>query len=260
MNLIRINTAGHLLLPALLASCLSVIPTVVAAQDTLSTVSPQVLYEYTGIVTDAHERPVPNVLLFKSADNIGAASQSDDMERVYTGRSGVFRTTSGEYLRLTIVTLKADSSSVHTHSFKTLANVPSDDIASISGAAFKYKEGIIQIKLPVQQPPLIAEIVDTTRVEPSFPDGDEALGRFLAETMEYPLSAVRAGIQGSVGVAFTITTDGSIKNPIVIQSQHRLLDKESLRVISKMPKWIPGTVSGVPTEMTTSLTLLYGIR
>lgn len=79
---------------------------------------------------------------------------------------------------------------------------------------------------------------------PSFPGGDEALLKFIAEALKYPDAAISNGIQGRVTVRFVVSSDGSVKRAEVLRSIDPLLDEEALRVISTMPKWKPGKQNG----------------
>lgn len=80
--------------------------------------------------------------------------------------------------------------------------------------------------------------------QPSFPGGQNALFAFLAENIVYPAMAAENGIGGRVEVEFIVEKDGSITGVHVKRGVDPLLDREAVRVVSKMPKWIPGKVGG----------------
>ena len=75
---------------------------------------------------------------------------------------------------------------------------------------------------------------------PSFPGGNEALMKWLSENLTYPKSAQENGIQGRVLVEFVVNKDGSIVEPKVLRRVDPALDKEALRIVKMMPKWLPG--------------------
>ena len=77
---------------------------------------------------------------------------------------------------------------------------------------------------------------------PEFPGGMTELTKFIQENMRYPKKAIKKGIEGRVICQFTIKKDGSIstENITIIRSPHKLLNKEAIRLIKKMPKWKPG--------------------
>lgn len=89
-------------------------------------------------------------------------------------------------------------------------------------------------------------------VQPSFPGGDAAMYAWLSKNLQYPPIAQENGIQGTVVVSFTVGADGSIKNIKVARGKDPALDKEAVRVVSKMPKWSPGKQNGqnVPVSYT----------
>ena len=82
------------------------------------------------------------------------------------------------------------------------------------------------------------------QVKPSFPGGEEARLKWLKENLEYPQQAVADEIQGLVQVGFVVEKDGSITNVKVVQSAHSTLDREAIRLVKAMPKWIPGKQNG----------------
>ena len=51
------------------------------------------------------------------------------------------------------------------------------------------------------------------------------------------------GIEGKVYVQFIINKSGNITHITLMKSTDELLDKEALRVVSKMPDWKPGIIN-----------------
>jgi protein TonB len=89
------------------------------------------------------------------------------------------------------------------------------------------------------------QILTTVEQMPEFRGGKEALNKFLAKNLHYPKSAFNNNIEGRVVARFIVETDGSISNPEIIDSVSPDCDKETLRVIYKMPRWNPGRQNGV---------------
>lgn len=84
---------------------------------------------------------------------------------------------------------------------------------------------------------------------PQFPDGGTAgLLQYLGKNIKYPTIPQEKGTQGRVTVQFVVNKDGSIVDVKVIRGVDPYLDKEAVRVISTMPKWIPGKQRGVPVR------------
>lgn len=80
--------------------------------------------------------------------------------------------------------------------------------------------------------------------EPQYPGGLQGLMEFLMENVKYPPEAAKAGIQGKVLVSFIVNKDGTISDVSVRNSVNPLLDAEAKRVVSIMPRWIPGEHNG----------------
>ncbi len=78
----------------------------------------------------------------------------------------------------------------------------------------------------------------------SFKGGIPAMKKFLAKNMYYPDAALDNNIQGKVWVRFVVNEKGQVSDAVVTKSVHPLLDQEALRVVRKMPKWIPGKIDG----------------
>ena len=85
---------------------------------------------------------------------------------------------------------------------------------------------------------------------PEFPGGQQALFKYLAENVKYPVIAQENGIQGRVICQFVVNKDGSIVDVVAVRSSGEAsLDKEAIRVISSMPKWKPGKQRGKPVRV-----------
>ncbi len=84
---------------------------------------------------------------------------------------------------------------------------------------------------------------------PEFPGGMKGCLDSIQTEMCYPEEAKKAGIQGRVILQFIIEKDGTPTQPRIVRSVHPLLDKEALRIIRQMPKWIPGKQDGKPQRV-----------
>lgn len=70
-------------------------------------------------------------------------------------------------------------------------------------------------------------------------EGFESYQKYLVEHVRYPVSA--GGIKGTVKVAFTVKSDGRLKDFKVINKLQSDCDKEAIRVIKEGPAWIPAS-------------------
>ena len=92
---------------------------------------------------------------------------------------------------------------------------------------------------------------------PSYPGGKSAIAAYIARAVRYPGPCVDERVEGRVVCRFTITKDGSLKDVVVTQSVHPLLDKEAVRIISLMPKWIPAKHNGERVDSKYSLPVTF---
>ena len=79
---------------------------------------------------------------------------------------------------------------------------------------------------------------------PEFTGGEEAMYKYLAENLTYPKEALRFGLEARLYVQFVVDVDGGISDVEVLRPQGHGFDSAAFKVISKMPKWIPGTKGG----------------
>ena len=80
--------------------------------------------------------------------------------------------------------------------------------------------------------------------KPEFPGGDKAFNQYLLNNLRYPSKAKKNNIHGLVKLSFTVEPDGSLTNIKIVTGLDKSCNKEALRVIKNMPKWIPGKKEG----------------
>ena len=97
-------------------------------------------------------------------------------------------------------------------------------------------------------------------VMPMFPGGDAALMKWLHDNIVYPSIAIEQGIQGRVNLRFVVGTDGSVDQVEIVKGLDPSCDKEAVRVIKKMPKWIPGKQNGNPASVYYSLPVVFKLQ
>lgn len=95
---------------------------------------------------------------------------------------------------------------------------------------------------------------------PEFPGGDLALRKFLANSVKYPIIAQENGIQGKVFVNFIVDRNGSISSVKIARGVDASLDKEALRVVKSMPKWIPGKQGGQPVRVSFTVPINFVLQ
>ena len=95
---------------------------------------------------------------------------------------------------------------------------------------------------------------------PSFRGGDAALMDYLRNAIKYPPVAEENGIQGRVVCTYVVERDGSITDVKVVRSVDPLLDKEAVRVIKSMPRWIPGKLKKIPVRVKFTLPVTFKLQ
>jgi len=95
------------------------------------------------------------------------------------------------------------------------------------------------------------------RVE-QMPAFNGSMREWLLANMHYPDSARANSITKSSVVQFTVSENGQVVRPVLIQSSgDRMLDEEAVRVIGKMPNWKPGRQNGKPAAVLYTLPISY---
>jgi len=105
-----------------------------------------------------------------------------------------------------------------------------------------------------------SSIPDHVEVMPEFPGGQAALMKWLHDNIIYPAIAQEQNIQGRVSLRFVVKPDGSVADVEVVKGLDPSCDKEALRVLKKMPKWIPGRQNGNAVSVYYSLPVVFKLQ
>lgn len=104
------------------------------------------------------------------------------------------------------------------------------------------------------------EVIFTTVEQmPEFPGGQEKLNKFLLQ-IKYPRAARKKGVSGKVYVTFVVNSDGKINNVKILRGLGYGLDEEVLRVVNKMPDWIPGKQNGKEVNVQFNLPVNFNLN
>ena len=109
----------------------------------------------------------------------------------------------------------------------------------------------------VKDKPKVYRVVEEM---PIFPGGQEEMFKFLMSNIRYPAEAISKNVQGRVIVRFVVDKDGSVIAPEVVRSVDPDLDKEAVRVILSMPKWMPGKQNGKPVAVYFSVPIMFRLN
>ena len=103
----------------------------------------------------------------------------------------------------------------------------------------------VVVEKPVEMPKEVTqEIFTSVEQMPQFPGGDEALMKFLSSHINYPPMAAENNVQGKVILQFVVGKDGRVGEVKIARSVDKDLDKEAMRVVKSLPKFIPGRQNG----------------
>ena len=97
-------------------------------------------------------------------------------------------------------------------------------------------------------------------VMPQYPGGEAELYKYILSQLEYPQEARVNKESGEVLVAFSVGMDGYISGVRVVRSVCESLDAEAVRVVSKMPVWIPGKKNGRTVRAEMSIPIKFSVN
>lgn len=80
---------------------------------------------------------------------------------------------------------------------------------------------------------------DAGAVVPYFPGGLNAMRAFVAKHVRYPEAARKLKKEGRVIISAQVDTEGNLSQYKVMMSDDHLFDKEALRVVKLMPRFVP---------------------
>jgi protein TonB len=126
-------------------------------------------------------------------------------------------------------------------------NLPSKTVTA------KEKEDTIKYGSPDQ--PVVAtmcyetiletEVWNTVEQMPQYPGGDSTLISFVQKNLtQLPVTQCYNGVSAKVICRFVVEKDGSVSDITVIRSLDSTCDKEAVRVLKLLPKFIPGKQNG----------------
>jgi protein TonB len=112
----------------------------------------------------------------------------------------------------------------------------------------------------VEPAPADDQLYTVVEEMPAFPGGEQGLLEYLSKNLRYPYQAKAAKLESTVLCCFFIEKDGSVKQPTVLQSVNPLFDREALRVLATLPKWIPAKKHGKPVRVKYILPVSFRLK
>jgi protein TonB len=110
-------------------------------------------------------------------------------------------------------------------------------------------------------PPAEDEILENVvEQKAQYPGGENALLKFIADNLKYPSIALEQELQGVVIVRFVVEKDGSVGDVTVRKSLSDECDEAAIKVVKKLPKFIPAKSQGNPVRVWYTLPIRFRIQ
>lgn len=104
-------------------------------------------------------------------------------------------------------------------------------------------------------------VYNKAEVDPSFTGGKKAMAKYLNDNIKFPKEAEDTGKEGTVFVDFIVGADGTVREVGVTDTPGEEADlsfrKEAIRVVTAMPKWVPGRQRGKAVQVKFSLPIAF---
>ena len=155
-----------------------------------------------------------------------------------------------------VVWMKED---VQTMEEMVVVGMASDGVGAPSVDPNKKVAAVVDVP-KVEEEPQEKVIFQVVEEMPQFPGGMGEAMKFLAKNIKYPVSAQQAKIEGRVVVQFVVERDGSISDIHTVRSVSPELDAEAVRVVSLMPKWIPGKQRGKAVAVKYTMPIMFRLQ
>ena len=92
---------------------------------------------------------------------------------------------------------------------------------------------------------------------PEFMGGDAELIKYIQKNLQYPQMERDNNIQGKVLLRFVILEDGTPSDIKIIRPVSPGLDKEAIRLVKNLPKFVPGRQQGKPVRVYFNLPIVF---
>ena len=126
---------------------------------------------------------------------------------------------------------------------------------------------LFALKATAQETPTDTTVYRVVEKMPEYPGGVEKLVKYIrTSTDNYwkkrypkgkPVYPCEHGVSGRVIVSFVINENGQVTDPEVLRRVDKDLDKEAIRIIKSMPRWIPGEHKGKKVKVRLTLPVMF---
>ena len=126
---------------------------------------------------------------------------------------------------------------------------------------------LFALKATAQETPTDTTVYRVVEKMPEYPEGVEKLMKYIrTSTDNYwkkrypkgkPVYPCEQGISGRIIVSFVINENGQVTDPEVLRRVDKDLDKEAIRIVKSMPRWIPGEHKGKKVKVRLTLPVMF---
>jgi TonB family protein len=112
---------------------------------------------------------------------------------------------------------------------------------------------LFALKAMAQETPTDTTVYEVVEKMPEYPGGIKKLMEYIRTSTDnywkkiypkgkpvYPCES----IIGRIIVSFVVNENGQVTDPVIKRSLDPILDKEAIRIVKSMPRWIPGESKG----------------
>jgi TonB family protein len=104
-------------------------------------------------------------------------------------------------------------------------------------------------------------VYNKAETDPSYDGGNDAMTAFLRDNVKFPKEAQDKQLEGTVFVDFVITKEGNVREVAVMDKTNEDVDQsfrtEAIRVVTAMPKWLPGRQHGKAVDVKFSIPITF---
>ena len=125
---------------------------------------------------------------------------------------------------------------------------------------------LFALKAMAQETPTDTTVYRVVEKMPEYPEGINKLMKDIRTSTDnywkrkYPKGkpiVIEDGVIGRVIVSFVINENGQVTDPEVLRRVDKDLDKEAIRIIKSMPRWIPGEHKGKKVKVRLTLPVQF---
>ena len=125
---------------------------------------------------------------------------------------------------------------------------------------------LFALKAMAQETPTDTTVYRVVEKMPEYPEGINKLMKDIRTSTDnywkrkYPKGkpiVIEDGVIGRVVVSFVINENGQVTDPEVLRRVDKDLDKEAIRIIKSMSRWIPGEHKGKKVKVRLTLPVQF---